>query len=296
MNAGALDEFHKRSVNAAAAIGADLELIFVNDGSPDDGLAKAKQIASRNPNIVVIDLSRNFGQARALWTGISRSTGDLVAILDGDLEEDPAWLVQFHERMTEAGCDVVYGVQTKPKGSFGYRSGRRFFYHALNVLAAVRFPTDVTTARLMSRRYVAELLKFGESEFFLLGLMSVVGFAQMAVKVDKQPRSPTTYNIWKLTRLFVNGVTSFSTLPLMFIFLFGLILSSSAALFIIYLLVTAARSTPGWLSVMAALTFFSGIIVLFLGILAIYIGTIFLEVKRRPVTIIREIIGSSDVR
>jgi putative glycosyltransferase len=286
--------FHERTAAVAREMGAELELIYVNDGSPDNGLEVARRLAAYHPEIVVIDLSRNFGQARALWAGIQHATGDLVAMFDGDMEEDPGWLKQFHDTMVSSRCDVVYGIQIATKGNPAYRAGRRFFYRALNILAADEFPRNSTTARLMTRRYVDALLQFGESEFALFSLMHLVGFAQIGVKVEKVSSSPTTYTFGKLVWLFVNAVTSFSTAPLLFIFICGVSLSIGAGLFVLYLLITLKTGVPGWLSVMAAITFFSGIIVLFLGVIAIYIGTIFLEVKRRPVTIVREIVRHGD--
>lgn len=289
-SAGDINEFYTRSVAVASELSAELELIFVNDGSPDDGLAVARRLASQASEVTVIDLSRNFGQARALWTGVKHSTGDLVAILDGDLEEDPAWLVSFYRAMEESQADVAYGIQADPKGSAVYRSSRKIFYRVLNALTAFNFPTNVATIRLMSRRFVRALMQYEEHEFFLLGLLHVAGFAQIGVRVEKVQRSPTTYTFGKLAQLFMNGVTSFSTVPLTFIAVCGILLSFGASLFVFYLVFIKGPTVEGWLSVMAAIIFFSGVIVFFLGIIAIYVGTIFLEVKRRPVTIVREII------
>lgn len=292
-SAGDIVEFYRRSVQAAAEIGAELELILVNDGSPDNGLEVARELAAQAPTVIVIDLSRNFGQARALWIGIRHSSGDLVAMLDGDLEEDPLWLADFHKTMVSSHCDVVYGVQKKPKGNPAYRTSRLIFYRLLTVLAAYEFPRNVASIHLMSRRFVDALTRFPEHEFYLLGMIHVTGFAQIGVEVAKVSRSPTTYTLGKLIRLFTNSVTSFSVAPLMFIAVCGLFLFVAATLFIFYLIVGLGATVPGWLSVMAALTFFSSVIILFLGVLAIYIATIFLEVKRRPVAIVREIIGSA---
>jgi putative glycosyltransferase len=292
-SSGAIDIFYQKSLAVALAIGADLELIFVNDGSPDDGLRVASDLVRRCPEIVVIDLSRNFGQNRALWTGLQNATGDIVAILDGDLEEDPGWLKMFYNVMHESGCEAVYGVQADPKGNAIYRALRRLFYRLLNTLSADEFPANCTTARLMSRHYVDSLLRYDETEISLLGLMHVVGFSQIGVNVDKVSRSATTFNFKKLTRLFINGLISFSTAPLLFIFVCGVSLCFGAGLFVLYLLIALKTSVPGWLLVLAAITFFSGLIIFFLGIIAIYVGSIFLEVKRRPIAVVRQILRNS---
>jgi putative glycosyltransferase len=290
--AGAIGEFHARALEAATRFGADLELIFVNDGSPDDGLAVARELVRRDSRVIVIDLSRNFGQHRALWTGVAHSTGDLVAIMDGDLEEDPLWLVDFHQRMRETPCDVVYGVQTAVKGGPLYRLSRRIFYLLLNLLATTKFPMNAVTARLMTRRYVQALLEFEERELFLVGVLHMTGYEQAGIPVHKHSRSPTTYRLRQLSWNFINAVTSFSTAPLTAIFFTGVGISAAAALYIVYLFVryfVYGIHVEGWTSVMAAMFFFSGVLLCMNGIIAIYIGKIFLEVKRRPLSIVRAI-------
>jgi putative glycosyltransferase len=290
-----VEEFHARAVKAAALIGGEAEIIFVNDGSPDNGLQVARRLADSDPRVTVIDLSRNFGQHRALWTGLQHASGDLVAMLDGDLEEDPNWLVEFHVRMNETGCDVVYGVQSRPARNSFYRASRTFFYLVLNALAATTFPRNVVTARLMTRRYLDALLTFEERELFLSGIMYVVGFAQIGVSVEKGTLAPTKYSFHGLSWIFLNAVTAFSTAPLTAIFVSGVGLSFLAVLFIIYLFIRYfwySVGVEGWTSVMAAVAFFSGILLLFNGVVAIYIGKIFLEVKRRPLSIVRKIYRS----
>jgi putative glycosyltransferase len=291
-SAGAIAEFHARALKAAEAIGAEAEVIFVNDASPDNGLEVARRLVSADPRVMVIDLSRNFGQFRALWTGLQHATGDLVAILDGDMEEDPLWLVPFRERMRETGCDVVYGIQDPPKGGSVYRAGRSVFYTMLNALAETPFPRNVVTARLMTRRYVDALLRFEERELVLVGVMFMAGFAQIGVPVDKRSTAETTYNLRRLLWIFVNAVTAFSTTPLIAIFVSGIGLSLAAVAYIVFLLYRYfwhGIGVAGWTSVMAAVVFLSGTLLFFNGVMAIYIGKIFLEVKRRPLSIVRSI-------
>jgi len=294
---GAIAEFHRRASAVAIEIGCDLELIFVNDGSPDDGLEVARKVARQDPRVIVIDLSRNFGQHRALWTGMEHATGNLVAIFDGDLEEDPAWLIEFHRLMNETESDVVYGVQRDPKGRAVYRGGRKVFYSVLNTLAAIEFPTNVVTARLMTRRYVDALLRFEERELFLVGLMHMAGFVQTATLVDKPKLTETKYTFRRLFWLFLNAVTAFSTAPLAAIFLAGIGLSLGALAFIgllVFRYYWFGVGVEGWTSVMAAVVFFSGVLLFFNGVMAIYIGTIFMEVKRRPLSIVRTIHRGGD--
>lgn len=288
-----VEEFHRRCVAVADRMMMELETVLVNDGSPDDGLQVASELAKLDHRIVVVDLSRNFGQFAALWSGIEQATGDFVAIMDGDLDDDPLWLNDFYNRMIEGGWDVVYGIEQKSRRGLLYRAGRRLFYFALNRLSSVPFPENVLNARLMRRRYVNALLTFPEREIYLAGLMHTAGFAQAGVEVIREERSRTKYSFLKLMRVFVSSVTSFSIRPLLFIFALGLALSAFAGLYfvvLIYRKLVYGIDIEGYASVMGAILLFSGIIIFFNGVIAIYIGTIFLEVKGRPRALIRDII------
>jgi putative glycosyltransferase len=298
--ADCIEEFHARSVAAAAALGADLETVFVNDGSPDNGLEIAERLAARDPRVVVVDLSRNYGQHKALWTGMLLASGDLVAVLDGDLEEDPAWLVAFDRIRRDRGADVVYGVTEASKGTWVYRLCRGAFYRALDSVTEQRFPRNIATARLMTRRYIEALRQFSEREVVPIGLWSITGFAQIGEPVRKLDRDRTSYTGARLISLFVRALTSFSILPLMLVFAMGMLLSVGAVVYIGYLIFkkfVLGVGVEGWTSVMALQLLIGGLLLFFNGIIAIYVGTIFLEVKQRPRTIVRHITrGAGDGR
>lgn len=287
--ANEVEPFATACFEAADELGAECEVIFVNDGSPDNGIELARDLAERDARVIAIDLSRNFGQHKALWAGMTMATGDLLMILDGDLEEDPRWAAQFYAIMKTSAVDVVYGVQQRPKGNPVYRLCRNAFYRVLDIVSDFQFPRDVCTARLMTRRYVDALLLHDERESFLVGLMHVTGFKQLPMTVHKPTRSPTTYTFKKLLRLFLTAITAFSIAPLIWVFMTGVTISVAAFLFIGYLVARyfiTGVGVPGWTSVMAAVMLFSGILTLFNGLIAIYIGSIFLEVKRRPRVIV----------
>lgn len=290
--AGDIEPFAERAAEAARRLGFEHEVVFVNDGSPDDGLDVALALAERGPHVVVVDLSRNFGQHKALWTGLGIATGDLVMVMDGDLEEDPLWAVDFHRMLAEKRADVVYGVQIRPKGNPLYQSCRKGFYRLLDILSDLDFPRDVATARLMTRRYVDALLSFEEREIFLVGIMHVAGFRQIPFPIHKESRSPTSYTAKKLLRLFLMAITSFSIAPLIGVFLAGILVSIGALVTIVVLFARyfiTGIGVPGWTSVMVALVLFCGFLTFINGLLAIYIGTIFLEVKRRPRAIVASV-------
>lgn len=291
-------ELHRRVVAAIRATGADEhEIILVNDNGPDNSLEIARQVAATDPGVVVVDLSRNFGQHRAILAGLAQATGDYVFVMDSDLEEEPEWITLFHEAMRGGVIDVVYGVQEAKKRGRFYRLGRRLFYALLNSLSDFSFPRDVVTARLMSRRYVEALLQFGEREVYLAGIWHVAGFSQMPIRVRKLDSSPTTYTLPKVAGVFVNAVTAFSTKPLIGISVAGIALSLVAFAYTAWIVLRKlvwGIAVEGWASVMAVTLVIGGLTLFFNGIMAIYIAKIFIEVKQRPRSIIREIIRFDD--
>jgi putative glycosyltransferase len=299
-SADCVEQFHERADRAANVIGAELETIFVNDGSPDDGLQVAQTLARRDSRVTVVDLSRNYGQHKALWTGTLLASGDLVAVLDGDLEEDPYWLVEFERTLRKEDVDVVFGVTAASERSLVYRLGREAFYRSVDFVTRQNFPRNITTARLMTRRYVEALRQFPEREVHPLGLWAIAGFRQIGVPVEKSAKSSTSYDLIRLLSVFTSGITSFSILPLTLVFVAGMLISAFAVLDIIYLFIqrfVIGVGVPGWTSVMALQLLIGGLLLFFNGIIAIYIGTIFLEVKERPRTIVRSITRSpSDPR
>jgi putative glycosyltransferase len=290
-----IEELHRRAVAAIGETGAaEYEIIFVNDGSPDDSLAIAKDVATRDPNVIVIDLARNFGQHRATITGLAQATGDYMFILDSDLEEEPEWIAKFYRELIARNCDVVFGVSHNVKGGSVYTLFRKIFYKTLNLLSSAQFPENACSARLMTRRYAEALLQFREREIFMAGVWHMTGFTQLPVEVVKHDSSPTTYTLPKLASVFVNSVTAFSTRPLVAISVAGIALSAIAfgyLGFILYRKLAYGVMIEGWTSVMAAILLIGGITLFFNGVMAIYIAKIFIEVKQRPLTIVKEVFG-----
>lgn len=293
-----LEEFCQRAKKVAERYAGDsYEIILVNDGSPDDSLDLAKSISSVDKNIVVVDLSRNFGHHKAMMIGLEYATGEHVFLVDSDLEEEPEWLPQFHDLLVAEGSDVVYGIQKKRKGGLFEQVTGTMFYRLFRRLTGINQSDNIVTARLMSRRYVDALLMHRERELNIGGLWVVTGFKQISVLVKKHATSPTTYSLSKKFSHLVNAVTSFSSLPLVFTFYAGLIISISALLFIVYLVfkyLFVATPPSGYTSIIASVWFFSGLIIFFVGIQGIYISKVFIEVKRRPYAIVRDVFRSDD--
>ena len=289
-------DFHRRSVEAVKAMGADsYEIIFVNDAGPDDSLEQAKRVADLDPNVVVVELARNFGQHAATLAGLTRASGDLIYIVDSDLEEEPEWMVPFFEAMKVGDHDVVFGVSQTVKGGYIYGLSRWIFYQTLNLFSTVKFPENVCTARLMKRRYVEALLEFGERELFMAGIWHMTGFNQFAIKVAKLDSSPTTYSLGRLISNFINAVTAFSARPLIMISVAGIGLSALAFLYVAMIVARKLLynvSVAGWSSVMAAVLVIGGLSLFFNGVMAIYIAKIFIEVKQRPRSIVKDVYPS----
>lgn len=290
-----ISEFHRRASTAARQIaGDDYEIILVNDGSPDQSLEKAVGLAEKDDHVTVVDLSRNFGHHKAMMTGLAHARGDRVFLVDVDLEEEPEYLLAFDAHMQSHPCDVVYGVQTQRKGGWFERWSGEVFYKLFRVLTGLSLPANVTTARLMTKRYVEALLRHEEREVFLAGIWHITGFQQLPYAVVKHHTSQTTYSLSRKISLLINSVTSFSNLPLIGIFYIGVVISCAALLFMCYLIILRlflAKPLSGWTSVMASIWLLGGMIISFIGVLGIYLSKIFSETKRRPYTIVRQIYG-----
>jgi putative glycosyltransferase len=285
-------EFHSRaSAVAKQLVGDEYEIILVNDGSPDDSLEIAIDLAKKDNHLTLVDLSRNFGHHKAMMTGLGYSSGDQVFLIDSDLEEEPEWLLLFSKQMQVESCDVVYGVQPKRKGRFFEQMTGNLFYIIFRLLTGIAQPNNIVTARLMSRRYVNALLSHQERELNIGGLWIITGFKQCQQLVKKHATSPTTYSLSHKFSHLVNAVTSFSSKPLVFTFYSGLFISFSALIYILYLAIGYFVATPpdGYTSLIASIWFFSGLIIFFIGVQGIYISKLFTEVKQRPYTIIKSI-------
>lgn len=289
-------EFYQRAGSSAQQlVGNDYEIIFVNDGSPDNSLDIAIRLSETDNHVVVVDLSRNFGHHKAMMTGLAHTQGEHVFLIDSDLEEEPEWLLDFAKKMQQDKCDVVYGVQEKRKGGLFERWSGILYYKVLRTLMNCALPQNITTARLMSRRYVTALLAHREHEMAILGLWQLTGFLQVPFPVKKLNLSATTYTFRKKVAILINSITSFSNTPLVFIFYVGLAIFLCASAYSTYLVVSwlfFTKPLSGWTSLIASVWLLSGLIILFIGIIGIYLSKIFMETKQRPYTIIRAIHGT----
>lgn len=292
-SASFISEFYNRvAATASQLVDEDYEIILVNDGSPDNCLDLAINLAKNDPRITVVDLSRNFGHHNAMVTGLSYARGELIFLIDVDLEEAPEWLLLFSTKMLERSADVVFGVQERRKGRWFEQWSGKFFYQLFRVLSGVDLPENIMTARLMSSRYVKALLSHHEKEIFLGGLMHITGFLQIPLVLTKGSKQGTSYTMRRRLALLVRAVTSFSSTPLVFIFYAGLLVFFSSLLLGFVVLgkwMAGSITVAGWVSVMLSIWFLGGVTLMALGIVGIYISKVFVEAKARPISIIRDV-------
>lgn len=212
-------EFYRRARAAADKITPDVEIIFVDDGSPDAALQQAVSLLDSDPCVRVIQLSRNFGHHKAMMTGLAHATGDLVFLIDSDLEEDPALLEPFYEKLISTGADVVFGCHARRPGGWLRNFGPKIHYRASALLCDPPLHENTLTVRLMTADYVRSLVQHQERELSIAGLWQITGFYQVPMSVNKAWKGTTTYTFRRKVATLVDNVTSFSNKPLVFIFL-----------------------------------------------------------------------------
>ncbi len=292
-----LREFHRR-VSAAAReqCGADYEIVLVNDGSPDRSLDLALELQAGDAHTQVVELSRNFGHHAAIVAGLSHTRGERVFLIDCDLEEQPEWLLTFSRRMDESAADVVFAVQQERVASAMANLSARLFWSVFNAMSSVRMPRNPMTCRLMQRRYVDALLEVGDRVLFLEGVFAWTGFRQVSIPLRKVPRSPAHGSSYSLSRKLATAVdsfASFTTAPLSLIFVAGCLVWLGSVAYALYLgvrkLLYPELVLSGFTSVMLSIWFLGGTIILVLGVLGLYLGKLFQEVRRRPLYVVRRV-------
>lgn len=288
-----IQEFYDRICAVTKKITEDHEMIFVNDGSPDDSLDIAVSLYEKDPKVRVIDLSRNFGHHKAMMTGLMHAKGELVFLIDCDLEEEPELLEKFYaEHRQNDDVDVVYGVQKARKGGFFEKISGNIFYWLFNLLSSYPVPSNLVTARLMSKRYVESLVQHKDREVFIAGLWAITGFKQAPLMVAKHNKGNSSYDLRRKISILVNSITSFSNKPLLLIFYLGsiiLFISSLAALHLVIRRVFFGVLLAGWPSLMVTIWLLGGLTIFCVGVIGIYLSRVFMETKERPYTIIRQI-------
>lgn len=289
-----LEDFLAECLTALQALSCnDFEIVLVNDGSPDDSVAYALQRRQDIPQLVVVDLSRNFGHHHAVQAGLRFARGSQVFLIDCDLEVRPAVLSDFVAKRLETGADLVYGYQLARKGGLFERVSGAVFWRGINALSDVRIPENVTTERIMSRRFVNALLQLGDYNLFLGGMMSWTGFLQVGIPVAKAQREGrSSYTLARRLQLMVNAVSSFSSKPLTWLFNTGMLITFASFSYVLYLIFRKfafGDTLLGFTSMMGLMAMSLGVTTTALGLVGIYLGKIFNQVQNRPTYIVKDL-------
>lgn len=290
---------YERLDKAAQSWGVDYEIVLVNDGSKDRTWEMMEEIHQKNPRWKMVGLARNFGHQIALWTGLSVASGDVIAVLDADLQDPPEILPQFFQKWTE-GFDVVYAVRQKRKEGIFKKVAYFTFYRVLMMLAEHQIPLDSGDFCVMDARVVKAITSSAESRPFIRGLRAWVGFKQTSLPYERHARAAgeVKYTFTKLVRLALDGILSSSTKPLRLASLMGGIVSVFAFLAGVMTVIQrvyakwfSAEPLPGYATIVVGMLFLGGVQLLCIGILGEYIGRIYENVSGRPISVIAEMRG-----
>jgi putative glycosyltransferase len=297
-SAATVDEFYRRMMAAAESLTRDIELIMVNDGSPDNSLELALAIQEFDPRLVVIDLARNFGHHKAMMTGLAYARGDVILLIDSDLEENPELIAQFYQRLEKGDCDVVYGVQKSRRGGLFERVSGNIYYTLVEWLSDDPIPRNHVVMRIMKRDYVRALIRHRDREFAIVHLWQLTGFRQVPITIEKLSRSPTTYTLARRIKMAVQFLTTTSTKLLYIILYAGLAMFGLSVLMVLYYLgryVTTGIGVDGYTSLIVSIWLLGGFLTLAVGVISIYVANILLETKRRPYSTVRQVHRSQNV-
>ncbi|MCL4416464.1 MAG: glycosyltransferase family 2 protein [Actinobacteria bacterium] len=299
-DARAIPIMHKRLTETFRKIGVDYEIIFVNDGSPDNSEDILRQLVKKDPHVIGINHSRNFSSQMAFTSGMDIATGDAIVFLDGDLQDPPEIIEKFYSKWIE-GYDVVYGIRTKREAPLLMTFAYQLFYRIFHKMSYIQIPLDAGDFSLIDRKVVDVLKNFPERDRFIRGLRAWVGFRQTGVPYVRPERmfGKTTNNFLKNFNWATKGIFSFSYIPLQFIMLlsFSVFFIALIGIVVQIILRFLLPSTPmGITTVLIVILFIGAIQLLGISILGEYIGKIFEEVKQRPKYVVKSIFKNPKIK
>ncbi len=263
------------------------EIIFVDDGSSDTSLNQLIDARRDDDNIIILELSRNFGKEAAMVAGLNSVTGDIAVIIDADLQDPPHLIDDFIEAWQE-GNDVVYGMRSdRSSDPFLKSLTAALFYSSFNKVSGVKIPAHAGDFRLLDRTVIDDICRLTESNLFMKGLFAWVGYRQKAIAFSRPERlsGRSKYSYWRLWNFAIDGILSFSTAPLrIWTYIGGTVAVCAfiAALLLVFYTLFVGRDVPGYASIMVTLLFMSGVQLVVLGIIGEYLGRIYQETKSRP--------------
>lgn len=292
-----IDEFCSRVNQVADTIesrwGIDSEIILINDGSSDNTLTFAKLLAGDNSRLKIISLSRNFGHQSGVTAGLDHATGSAAVIIDADLQDPPELILDMITKWKD-GFQVIYGKRKERKGESIFKKlTAKLFYRMLNSISEIDIPNDTGDFRLIDRVVIDALKSMPERNRYIRGLVSWSGFKQSAIEYSRDERyaGSTKYSLNKMIKFALNGVTSFSSAPLIVAMYMGFIITAISSIFILWILYTKLftdQAIQGWASQLTAIVLFGGVQLISTGVIGLYISRVLDEVKQRPQYIICE--------
>jgi len=290
-----LPELHRRLSSVLDSLGAEWEIIYVNDGSTDGTLEVVNGF--NDPRVTLIDLSRNFGKEIAMTAGLDHAAGEAVVVIDADLQDPPELIPELVKKWRE-GFDVVYARRTVREGeTLVKKTTAKLFYRAIQSISRVNIPPDTGDFRLLSRRAVESLKLLREQHRFMKGLFAWIGYPQVAVYYRRDPRlaGKTKWNYWRLWNFAIEGITSFSIAPLKLATYVGLLTAFGAFIAagsVVYKTFFYGEPVRGYPSLMVVILFLGGVQLMSLGMIGEYLGRMFNETKQRPLYLLNRLVPS----
>jgi len=289
-----IPELYRRLTAVMQGLDEPYEVILVDDGSTDGSLQMMKELHAQDPRVKVLNLSRNFGHHLALTAGIDHAGGDAVILMDADLQDQPEEIPKLVQKFNE-GYDVVYGIRKNRKEAFARRVASNLFLAIMNRVAGSGHFATGGVFRVMTRQVRDELQRCRETSRFIIGLVGWLGFAQVGVEVEHGARyaGQTKYNLWRLIKLLLNTLTSFSYLPLQlasYLGLFTALLSVSLGTYVILRWIFVGIPVAGFTSIIVAILFLGAVQLIVLGFIGEYVGRVYTESQGRPLYVVKEII------
>jgi len=276
------------------SLGASYELIYVDDGSRDRTVEEVKKLNAVDKDVHLVSFSRNFGKEAAIYAGLEKAKGDYVVLMDADLQDPPALLPEMLRLIKDEGYDSVATRRVTRKGEPPIRSFfARAFYRLMKKISKTEFVDGARDYRLMTRKVADAMLSMGEYNRFTKGMYGWVGFKTKWLEYEniERVKGETKWNFWGLVKYSLEGIIAFSTAPLSLVSILGIIMCLFAFLLIVVIIVKKlvfGDPTSGWPSMMCIISLISGVQLMSLGIVGQYMSKIYLEVKKRPIYLVRE--------
>jgi glycosyltransferase involved in cell wall biosynthesis len=291
-----IPELHRRLTEFLGRLAIEAEVLFVNDGSRDRSMDLLRELAVGDSRYRILSFARNFGHQSAITAGVDYARGQAVVVMDSDLQDPPEVVVEMVEKWRE-GFDVVYGRRRKRVGESWFKLlTARWFYRVFAAMIPNEVPLDTGDFRLMSRRVIVALRSLRETHRFVRGMVAWLGFKQTEVLYDRPGRfaGDTKYPLRKMVRFAIDGITSFSILPLRFATYLGMLMSTASVGVIAWALLAKylfRQTVQGWTAIVIIVAIFASVQLLMIGILGEYVGRIYEEVKRRPLYIVSDTVN-----